>query len=90
MAAALQTPEPSEEFVRELSRFGSGDSIRTARYRYSVYRNRKGTMTGHMLYDHDTDPGENINVADDPACEDVVADLAKRLQAGMGKPGVLR
>ncbi len=40
-----------------------------------------------MLYDHVKDPGENLNVADDPANAAIVADLAKRLEAGMGKPG---
>ncbi len=70
-----------------ISRFANGDSIRTATHRYSVYRDEKGGQIGHMLYDHMKDPGENINVADDPANASVVADLAERLKAGMGKPG---
>lgn len=73
-----------------ISRFGAGDTIRTAQYRYSVYRPSKNNPAGHMLYDHAKDPGENVNVADDPTYAEVVADLAARLKSGMGKPGDFR
>ncbi len=80
--------DPSVSVKEEaISRFGAGDTIRTAQYRYSVYRDNQDKQTGHMLYDHAKDPGENVNVADDPAYAEVVADLAKRLEIGMGKPG---
>jgi hypothetical protein len=70
-----------------ISRFQDGDTIRTDRYRYTIYRNPKGKQTGHMLYDHEVDPGENTNIADDPAHAGTVAKLAKQLEAGMGRPG---
>jgi iduronate 2-sulfatase len=73
-----------------ISRFGNGDSIRTARHRYTVYRDKSGKISGRMLYDHDKDPGENVNVADDPAHAAVVAELSKRLEAAKGKPGDFR
>lgn len=38
-----------------------------------------------MLYDHEKDPGENVNVADDPEYAEIVKDLAARLEAGKGK-----
>lgn len=80
--------DPSASVKDEaISRFGAGDTIRTAQYRYSVYRDWKGNQTGHMLYDHAKDPDENVNVADEPEYAEVVADLAKRLAAGMGKAG---
>jgi arylsulfatase A-like enzyme len=70
-----------------ISRYQGGDTIRTDRYRYTIYRNPKGKQTGHMLYDHEVDPGENTNIADDPAHAGTVAKLAKQLDAGMGRPG---
>jgi iduronate 2-sulfatase len=69
-----------------ISRYENGDTIRTANFRYTVYSNGKGAQTGHMLYDHTKDPGENLNVADDAEYAAIVADLAKRLADGMGKP----
>lgn len=64
-----------------ISRFGSGDTIRTDRYRYTQYRAKNGRVTGHMLYDHQQDPGENTNVADEEDYADVVKSLAEKLQA---------
>jgi len=85
---ALRDPEVA---VKEeaISRFGAGDSIRTERYRYSLYRDTQGRETGQMLYDHETDPGENVNVVDDPAHAETVAELRQRLEEGMGRPGEL-
>ncbi len=68
-----------------ISRFGTGDTIRTDRYRYTVYAAPKGGKAGHMLYDHREDPGENVNVADDPAYADIVAELKRKLEAGKGR-----
>ena len=73
-----------------ISRFKDGDTIRTDRYRYTIYRGRNGQKTGHMLYDHQTDPDENVNVADDPSYAEAVKSLASRLKSTMGKPGDIR
>src|SRR6185295_10572004 len=40
-----------------------GRSVRTERWRYSEWLG----MTGRVLFDHDSDPGETKNLADDPA-----------------------
>lgn len=73
-----------------ISRFQNGDTIRTDRYRYTVYRDKQGTQTGHMLYDHITDPDENVNVADHADYATTVKKLVSRLEAGMGRPGDFR
>jgi iduronate 2-sulfatase len=54
-----------------------GYSMRTDRYRFTVWVDRKDhTLVNVMeLYDHQTDPQENTNIAKDPAN----ADLVKRL-----------
>ena len=68
-----------------ISRFGTGDTIRTERYRYTVFSAHKGSPAGHMLYDHRTDPGENLNIADDPENGALVKELRRKLEEGMGR-----
>jgi arylsulfatase A-like enzyme len=55
-----------------------GYSMRTDRYRYNRWIERKGgKVLARELYDHEADPGENANLAGKPAC----AELVKRLDA---------
>jgi arylsulfatase A-like enzyme len=68
-----------------ISRYRSGDTIRTDRYRYTQYT-RDGQALGQMLYDHKTDPNENTNIANQTTQAKRTKNLAKRLQANMGKP----
>ncbi|MEM0968712.1 MAG: sulfatase, partial [Verrucomicrobiota bacterium] len=72
-----------------ISRFSNGDTIRTDRYRYTAYRDQAGEVTGHMLYDHESDPDENVNVVEEVGYADVVKDLSARLATGMGRPSHL-
>ncbi|MBD3393701.1 MAG: sulfatase-like hydrolase/transferase [Chitinivibrionales bacterium] len=46
------------------SRYYEGDSVKTDKYRYTSMIDGKdtGKMYAHMLYDHETDPGENTNI----------------------------
>ncbi len=60
-------------------RYLRGDTIKTARYRFTLYTDRKGAELGRMLYDHITDPGENVNVAGEPANAGIVEKLKSRL-----------
>lgn len=55
-----------------------GTSIRTDRYRYTEWR---GTDKVE-LYDHEKDPYEYDNVADDPAYAETVRELHRLLEAG--------
>ncbi|VGO15411.1 Choline-sulfatase [Pontiella desulfatans] len=63
-------------------RYGKGDSIRTARYLYTEWRNKQGEIVAGMLYDHKVDPDENNNVAGHPEYADVVKRLSRELKAG--------
>ena len=63
------------------SRYQRGDSIREGDFRYSEYRDRKGKVTGRMLYDHAKDPLENKNIVDDPDQKERVRELAQKLKA---------
>jgi len=61
-----------------------GYSMRTDRYRYTRWvddRNPQEPIAVE-LYDHENDPDENVNLADDPAHARLVQKLAARFQAG--------
>lgn len=60
-----------------------GYSMRTDRYRYTEWQNKKsGKVEARELYDHETDPAENDNVADSDANRELVAKLSEQLKAG--------
>ena len=60
-----------------------GYAMRTDRYRYVEWRKRgKDEVEGVELYDHQTDPEENVNVANRPEHKELVAKLRKQLHAG--------
>lgn len=56
-------------------------SVRNERYRYIQYPD--GTQE---LYDHNTDPYENINIADKPNSKTIIKELAASIPARFEKP----
>lgn len=80
--------EPDRPWKRAaFSQYPRGDvmgySMRTDRYRYTEWQDKKsGKVAARELYDHQTDPAENENTADDEANRDVVAKLSEQLKAG--------
>ncbi len=54
-----------------------GYSLRTPRWRYTQWADGE---RGRELYDHDTDPRELTNLADDPAFADTVERLSRQLR----------
>ena len=65
---------PWQEAV--FSRWWEGESIKTDRYRYTEWRFGNGGGYLRMLYDHKTDPAENINIYDKPENGEVVQRLS--------------
>ena len=63
------------------SRYYNGDSIRTDRYLYTEWH-RKGELYARMLYDHVTDPRENVNISERPETAALVRRLSGMLKAG--------
>jgi iduronate 2-sulfatase len=59
-----------------------GHSIRTERYRYTEWAEPGKEPAGVELYDHQADPGEDINIAHWPEAKERVADLKRQLHAG--------
>lgn len=83
--AFSQYPRPTME-----DRKFMGYTMRTARYRYTEWVDFLGTpprpqwnkLEGVELYDHDIDPEENKNRANNPSYKLIVAGLSKMLHAG--------
>ena len=61
-----------------------GYSMRTDRYRFTrwVDRDDHSKVDAVELYDHQTDPQENVNIADAPANKALVEKLTARWHAG--------
>jgi arylsulfatase A-like enzyme len=68
-----------------IGRFSNGDTIRTDTHRFTEYTDRQRGPVARMLYDHRTDPGENVNVAEQPTHAEITQQLTQRLRAGKGK-----
>jgi len=60
-----------------------GYTMRTDRWRYTEWQERKtGEATARELYDHQADPGENVNLAGRPEHKATVEELSAKLKAG--------
>jgi arylsulfatase A-like enzyme len=75
----LNDPESNgKEFV--FTKTGNAFTIKTKNYGYTEFIDLKNFKTiAGMLYDHQKDPDENINVVDDPAYAKVTERLKKIL-----------
>lgn len=63
-----------------------GYAIQTHRYRYIEWKRTKtGVVEARELYDHEKDPDENINIANQPKHSKTVTKLANMLSAGTRK-----
>ncbi|MFW6189973.1 MAG: sulfatase [Planctomycetota bacterium] len=75
--------EPEREWKRAVfSRYKAGDSVRTDRYLYTRWTDEQGEMTARMLYDHEADPDENVNVVERLEHEQTVAEVEDILERG--------
>jgi iduronate 2-sulfatase len=75
----LKNPQaPGKEAV--FARYHAADSMRTDRYLYTEWTNN-GKIEARMLYDHQVDPAENVNISELPENRELVADLSHRLKA---------
>ncbi len=60
-----------------------GHAMRTDRHRFVEWRDRKsGQPLTHELYDHESDPAENQNIANRPENKELLTKLAVQLKEG--------
>ncbi len=64
------------------SRWYAGETVKTERYAYTEWTTEEGERYARMLYDHQTDPNENVNIVDKPENEAVVKELTAMLRKG--------
>jgi uncharacterized sulfatase len=69
------TPTATGEKAK--NRAAMGYSLRTERYRYTLWDDGKG---GEQLFDYTTDPGELKNLANDPAQQTLKLELKAQLE----------
>jgi arylsulfatase A-like enzyme len=63
------------------SRYQAGDSVKTGRHLYTEWTDEAGAVTARMLYDHTSDPAENVNVSERPEEAATVEQLSAALRA---------
>ena len=70
-----------------VGRYRDGDTIRSDQFRLSEYRRGTGSNAslGSMLYDHRTDPEENVNIAAGEQQQSTVQNLSDILQKTIPK-----
>jgi arylsulfatase A-like enzyme len=56
---------------------GHGYSVRENHYRYAEYRDEDGEFVSRMLYDHRSDPNENLNISEIAENQNIVTKLSK-------------
>lgn len=61
-------------------RYQDADSIRTEQYFYTEWRDEADKVIARMLYDHNVDPDELVNISERSKNKELVADLHKQLQ----------
>ena len=81
--AALMKDADAEWKSAAVGRFQNGDTIRTDAFRFTEYTDKKGKRTSRMLYDHNADPHENVNVA--ASQKNSVSQLTDELHRLMGR-----
>ena len=64
------------------SRWQTGESIRTDRYRYTEWTDDDGKIVDRMLYDHQVDPAENVNISEEPENQEIVNKLSRMIRDG--------
>jgi arylsulfatase A-like enzyme len=74
----LQDPEREVKDAVFL-RYHAGNTVKTGSHAYTEWYDEAGQLQGRMLYDHERDPEENVNLADKPVHEPLTGELRKRL-----------
>lgn len=63
-----------------VSKYYDGFSVKDDRYRYTEWSDSTGSVYARMLYDHENDPSENINIAENTENEQVISQMQTKLR----------
>ena len=78
LVSALKSPDKLFK-NKALARWQKGETLIVDQLFYTEWQ-RKGKVVSKMLYNHETDPNETINLANDPAYLSIVKALSQQLQ----------
>lgn len=56
-------------------RYLTGNTVKTRKYAYSEWIDQEQNSRGNMLYDHDKDPEENVNISGKPENENRIREF---------------
>ncbi len=76
--------EDQNSYAYTVAHEGRDATIRTARWRYSR-RGEEAGQENEELYDHQNDPDESVNLADNPDAINVVKEMRERFEAARMK-----
>jgi arylsulfatase A-like enzyme len=85
----LQSPESKGKEVI-FARFHDGVSVKTDRYLYTEWLDDNGDMYARMLYDHNNDAPENVNIAEEEANNAMVNELSALLKQEIKKANTIK
>lgn len=74
----------AERFAYTVSYGGNDATIRTAKYRYTRWGGN-AEITDEELYDHENDPEEHFNLADEPEFKNILIELRSKYEAAREK-----
>jgi iduronate 2-sulfatase len=66
-----------------ISKWMKGVTLIEEQYFYTEWHNPEQNQIGRMLYDHHTDPGENINISEFPENQELVNALSYKLNENL-------
>ena len=73
-----QSNTVGKEYV--FSKFFDGFTVKNNHYRYTEWSEDDGEVYARMLYDHQQDSLENVNIVDQPENKEIVRELQKQLR----------
>jgi len=80
----LSQPElPGKDFI--YSKYHEGFTVKNDRYRYTEWSEDDGKVYARMLYDHQQDSLENVNIVDQPQHKTLVREMQKQLREAYKK-----
>lgn len=68
-----------------VSQWFDGLTVNTGDYAYTVWYTDEKEQYSRMLYDHQNDPEENINISEDPDNQSLISELHKLLHENKGE-----
>ena len=82
MSFAPLLDDPKQSWKKAVfSRWYNGETVKTERYAYTEWTDDQGDVYARMLYDHQNDPYENVNIAERAENRELISKMSRLLHA---------